>query len=153
MACITWRAGFLLIVGLVVGCATTRTGSSSAVPATNPVKFSWTSSGNVSGSMTATLANGQTFTGRFFQITSSLTDELGPQGPIWQQQGSYDVGPELQYVAHYTGQVVADLSRSDGVQMRCAFRLTNPVYGMAGGARGECRLPDGLSVDAQFPAA
>jgi hypothetical protein len=148
----TWRAGFLLIVGLVVGCATTRTGSGSAVTATDSVKFSWISSGNVSGSMTATLANGETFTGRFFQITSSLTDELGPQGPIWHQQGPYDVGPELQYVAHYTGHVVADLSRSDGSQMRCRFRLVSPVDGMAGGARGECQLPDGLSVGAQFPA-
>jgi hypothetical protein len=103
--------------------------------------------------MTATFANGDTFTGRFLEITSSLTDELGPQGPIWHQEGVYDVGPELQYVPHYTGQVVADLSRSDGTQMRCRFKLTRAVDGMAGGARGECQLPDGLSVDAQFPAA
>jgi len=106
----------------------------------------------VSGSMTATLANGETFTGRFFQITSSLTDDLGPQGPIWHQEGLYDVGPELQYVAHYPGHVEADLSRSDGAQMRCRFTLMRPVDGMAGGARGDCRLPDGLSVDARFPA-
>jgi hypothetical protein len=152
MACITWRAGFLLVVGLVVGCATMRTGSGSAVPATNPVKFSWTGSGNVSGSMTATLANGETFTGRFFQTTSSLTDDLGPEGPVWHQEGLYDVGPELQYVAHYTGHVEAALSRSDGSQMRCRFELMRPVDGMAGGARGECQLPDGLSVDARFPA-
>jgi hypothetical protein len=152
MACITSRAGFLLIVGLVVGCATVRTGSGSAISGTNSVKFSWTSSGNVSGSMTATLANGETFTGRFFQSTSSLTDELGPQGPNWHQEGLYDVGPQLQYVAHYTGRVVADLSRLDGTQMRCRFELVRPVDGMAGGARGECQLPDGLSVDAKFPA-
>jgi hypothetical protein len=152
MACITSRAGFLLVVGLAAGCATMRTGAGSAVSDTNSVKFSWTSSGNVSGSMTATVANGETFTGRFFQITSSLTDELGPQGPIWHQEGLYDVGPELQYVAHYTGRVVADLSRSDGAQMRCRFELMRPVDGMAGGARGECQLPDGPSVDAQFPA-
>jgi hypothetical protein len=152
MACITSRVGFLLVAGLVVGCATTRAGSGSAVRATNLVKFSWTSSGNVTGSMTATLENGETFTGRFFQITSSLTDELGPQGPLWHQQGPYDVGPELQYVAHYTGHVVADLSRSDGAQMHCRLELMSPVDGMAGGARGECQLPDGLNVDAQFPA-
>lgn len=102
--------------------------------------------------MAATFANGEAFTGRFFQITSSLTDELGPQGPIWHQEGVYDAGPELQYVAHYTGRVVANLSRSDGAQMRCRFRLMRPVDGMAGGARGECQVPDGVSVDAQFPA-
>ena len=152
MARMTWRAGLLLVIGLVVGCATTRTGSGSTLPVTNPVKFSWTSSGNLSGSMTATLGNGETFTGRFFQNTSSLTDELGPQGPVWHQEGLYDVGPELQYVAHYTGRVVADLSRSDGSEMRCRFELMRPVEGMAGGARGECQLPDGLTVDARFPA-
>jgi hypothetical protein len=36
--------------------------------------------------------------------------------------------------------------------MRCRFELMRPVDGMAGGARGECQLPDGLSIDAQFPA-
>ena len=152
MARIISRVGFLLVVGLAVGCASTRTGSGSTVPGTNAAKFSWTSSGNVSGSMSATFPNGETFTGRYFQITSSLTDELGPQGPIWHQEGLYDVGPELQYVAHYTGRVVADLSRSGGAQMRCRLTLMSAADGMAGGARGECQLPDGLSVDAQFPA-
>lgn len=103
--------------------------------------------------MTATLANGETFTGRFFQITSTLTDELGAQGPIWHQEGPDDVSPELQSVAHYTGRVVADLSRSDGAHMRCRLSLTTPVDGIAGGAHGECRLPDGERLDAQFPAA
>ena len=152
MAWITSRAGVLLVAGLAVGCATMRSGSGSAVSGTSPVKFSWTSSGNVAGSITATLANGETFTGRFFQVTSTLTDELGSQGPIWRQDGLYDVGPELQHVPHYSGRVVADLSRSDGEQIRCRFELMRPVDGMAGGARGECRLPDGLRVDAQFPA-
>jgi hypothetical protein len=152
MACVTLRAGLLLVIGLTVGCATMGTGSGSSVSGTNSMKFSWIGSGNVSGSMTATFANGETFTGRFFQITSNLTDELGSQGPIWHQEGLYDVGPELQYVAHYTGRIVADLSRPDGAQMRCRFKLMRPVDGMAGGARGECRLPDGLSVDTQFPA-
>jgi hypothetical protein len=152
MACRTLRAGLLLVAALTVGCTTMRTGSGCAVSGTNSVKFGWTGSGNVSGSITATFANGETFTGRFFQITSTLTDELGSQGPIWHQDGLYDVSPELQYVAHYSGRVVADLSRSDGEQMRCRLELMRPVDGMAGGARGECQLPDGLSVDAQFPA-
>ena len=152
MAGITLKAGLLLVVGLAMGCTTVRTGAGSAVSGTNSVKFSWRSSGAVSGSMMATFANGETFTGRYFQITSSLTGELGPQGSIWHQEGLYDVGPELQYVPHYTGRVVANLSGSDGARMRCRFTLTRPVDGMAGGARGECQVPDGLSVDAQFPA-
>jgi hypothetical protein len=103
MASLTLRAGFLLVVGLAVGCATTRIGSGSALSGTNSARFSWTSSGNVSGSMTARFANGEIFTGRFFQITSSLTDVLGPQGPVWHQEGPYDVGPGLEHVRHYTG--------------------------------------------------
>jgi len=153
MECTILRAGFLLIVGLAAGCATIRTGSGSEVSGTNPVNFSWTSSGNVSGSMTATLANGETFTGEFFQITSSSTDELGPQGPLWHQEGPNDVGPELQHVAHYTGRVVAELSGLDGAQMQCRFKLMRPLDGMSGGASGECKLPDGLNINAQFPAA
>jgi hypothetical protein len=153
MASVILRAGFLLSVGLVVGCATTRVGSGSATSGTNPVEFSWTGSGNVSGSMSATFADGETYTGQFLQITSSLTDELGAQGPVWHQEGAYDVSPELQYVAHYTGDVTADLRRSDGAQMRCNFTLVTPVEGMAGGARGECRLPDGSDIDARLPAA
>ena len=152
MAWFTSRVGLMLLVALAAGCATTRTGSGSAVSATNPVKFGWTSRGNVSGSMTATFANGRTFTGPFSQITSNLTHELGSQGPIWHQEGSYDVGPWLQSVPHYTGRVVANLSGSNGIQMRCRFELMRPVDGMAGGAHGECQLPDGPSVDAQFPA-
>ena len=152
MACIASRVGLLLLGALAAGCATTRTGAGSAVSGTTPVKFGWTGRGNVSGSMTATFANGRTFTGPFSQITSSLTHELGSQGPIWHQEGPYDVGPWLQQVPHYTGRVVANLSGSGGVQMRCRFELMRPVDGMAGGASGECQLPDGLSVDAQFPA-
>ena len=149
---ITSRVALLLVVALAAGCATTRTGAGSAVSGTHPAKFDWTSRGNASGSMTATFANGETFMGRFSQITSSLTDELGSQGPIWHQDGLYDVGPGLQYVPHYTGRVVANLGRSDGAQMRCRFELRSPVDGMAGGARGKCQLPNDLTVDAQFPA-
>jgi hypothetical protein len=145
------RTGFLLVVGLAAGCATMKTGAGSGLSGANPVKFSWMSPSNASGSLTAEFANGVTFTGPFSQATSRLTDELGSQGPIWHQEGPYDVSPELQYVPHYTGRVVANLTRSDGAQMQCRFNLMRPVEGMAGGACGECRLPNGMNVDVQFP--
>ena len=78
MAYIALGVGFLLVVGLMVGCAIVSTGSGAAVSGTNSAKSSWAGSSNVSGSMTATFANGEIFTGRFFQATSNLTDELGP---------------------------------------------------------------------------
>jgi hypothetical protein len=151
MANTTLKIGFLLLVALAAGCVTMRTGTGAAVSGANSVQFSWTGSGSVCGSMAAAFGNGETFTGRFFQTTSSMTDELGPQGPMWHEEGRYDVGPQLQYVAHYTGRVVAYLSRSDGAQMRCRFTLLRPFDGMAGGAHGECQLPNGLSADARFP--
>ena len=132
MTRVTSRAALALGIGLTAGCATIKTGSGFTLPGTTSVRFNWASAGNVAGSMTATLANGETFKGRFFQTTSSLTDELGPQGPTWHQEGPYDLGPKLQYIAHYTGRVVADLSRADGEQMRCRFELIKPDDGMAG---------------------
>ena len=78
MAYIALGVVFLLVVGLMVGCAIVSTGSGAAVSGTNSAKSSWAGSGNVSGSMTPTFANGEIFTGRFFQATSNLTDELGP---------------------------------------------------------------------------
>ena len=42
-----------------------------------------------------------------YRLPEVWVDELGPQGPIWHREGRYDVGPELQHVAHYTGHVVA----------------------------------------------
>jgi hypothetical protein len=153
MARSTLSAALLLVIAVAVGCATTTSGSGSTMSGPDPVKFSWTSSGNVSGSMTATLANGEIFRGQFFQATSSKTDDLGPQGPRWHREGDYDWGPTLESVPYYTGRVVATLSRPNGARMRCRFELIRPADGMAGGARGECQLPDGRNIDAQFPAA
>ena len=65
MAYIALGVGFLLVVGLMVGGAIVSTGSGAAVSGTNSAKSSWAGSGNVSGSMTPTFANGEIFTGRF----------------------------------------------------------------------------------------
>jgi hypothetical protein len=35
--------------------------------------------------------------------------------------------------------------------MRCHFTLESPGYGMAGGGIGECQLPTGVIISAQFP--
>jgi hypothetical protein len=146
-----------LAIALAAGCTTMGSGFGSTAAGTNPVSFTWKSSDDVSGSMTA-LAQGKTYTGQFFQITSDTTvDQLGPLWTGWGRGGrlgpwyDWDAGP--QFVTHYSGKVVANLSEPGGAHMRCRFQLVHPADGRAGGGRGECQLPDGARIDAQFPQA
>ncbi|HEY2401665.1 MAG TPA: hypothetical protein VGI23_15045, partial [Steroidobacteraceae bacterium] len=158
----TVKFGLPLLVALVTGCTTMGTGFGSTASGTDPVNFSWKSSDSVSGSMNATLSDGTTFTGQFFQITSDTTvDNLGP---LWAGWGGYgrrgrwggdwgywDAGPE--FVTHYSGKVLANLTATDGQHMRCSFQLVHPSDGMAGGGRGQCQLPQGNTIDTTFPKA
>src|SRR5438270_10531357 len=110
--------GLPLLVALAAGCTTMGTGFGATSTGTNPVNFSWKSSDTVSGSMNATLANGKTFTGQFFQITSDTTvDNLSPLWVGWGgygyrgrwggDWGMWNAGPE--FVTHYSGKVLANL--------------------------------------------
>jgi hypothetical protein len=148
----------LVLTALVAGCATMGTGFGSTESGQNPVNFTWKSSDDVSGTMNATLSDGKTYTGQYFQITTDTTvDNLGPLwtgwGPGWRRGGwgYWDAGPE--FVKHYTGKVVANLGTPDGTYMRCTFRLVHPSSGMAGGGRGNCQIPDAGEIDATFPKA
>jgi len=152
------KTAVLLAVIVAAGCTTTGTGSGSTASGADRVSFSWKSSDSVSGTMTATLADGKTYTGQFLQITRDTTvDDLGPLwvgwGPGSRRGGWYDwdAGPE--FVTHYSGRVVANLSTPDYAHMRCRFQLVHPEEGMAGGGQGECQMPDGLTIDADFPHA
>jgi hypothetical protein len=53
-------------------------------------------------------------------------------------------------ITHFSGQVLANLSGPGG-NMRCHFSLMRPTAGMSGGGAGECQLPDGPIINAQFP--
>ena len=146
--------GLLFGIVLASGCTTTGTGYGSTTAGTDPVTFSWKSSDGVSGSMTA-ISNGHTYTGQYFQITSDTTvDNLAPLwvgwGPRRRMGGWYDwdAGPE--FVTHYSGRVVANLATDNGAHLRCRFQLVHPSDGMAGGGHGECQMPDGQRIDAQF---
>jgi hypothetical protein len=152
----TVKLGLPLLVFLATGCTTMGTGFGSTASGTDPVNFSWTSSGGVSGTMNATVPDGIRYTGQFFQITSNTTvDNLGPLwdgwGPGWRRGGwaYWDAGPE--FVTNYSGKVVANLSASDGKHMRCTFLLVHPSDGMAGGGTGQCQMPDGKTIDTSFP--
>jgi len=74
-------------------------------------------------------------------------------GPGWRgaRYGAYwDTGED--FVKKYTGRVVASLTAASGEHMRCRFQLVHPSSGMAGGGSGECQLPNGKTIDANFPA-
>lgn len=152
------RAGLLLGMVATAGCATTGSGFGSTTKGTDPVAFSWKSTDHISGTLTATLDGSKTYVGQYFEISSDTqTDGLGPlwvgwgggwRGGGW---GAWDAGPD--FLTTYSGRVVANLGAADGTHMRCHFTLREPEDGMAGGGIGDCQLPDGQQVDAQFPRA
>ena len=146
-----------LLAAVVADCTTTGTGVGSTASGGSPTTFSWKSSDGVSGTMTATMSGGQTFSGQYFQITKETTvDSIGPLWTGWGGWGSrgwgyWGVDPSPDFITHYTGRVVANLSDPSGAHMRCQFQLVHPSDGMNGGGLGQCQLPDGTSIDANFP--
>jgi hypothetical protein len=115
--------------------------------------------------MVAQLSNGQVFQGPMFQITQEARVDYGPLwngwgpgfgwhrrwsgwGYGWGGWGPWGPGPET--ITQYSGQVLANLQGPGGF-MRCRFTLMSPSSGMAGGGVGQCQLPTGVIIHAQFP--
>src|SRR5882757_6485837 len=145
------KLGLPLLAALAVGCTTMGTGSGSTVSGTNQVNFSWKSSDDsVSGTMNATLTDGKTYSGQFFQITKNTTvDSIGPLWYGWHSSwggrggwGGWEAVPSADFITQYSGRVVANLGASSGEHMRCKFQLAHPQNGMAGGGSGQCQMPD-----------
>jgi hypothetical protein len=160
--------------GLLAACATTGVGLGTGHfrydTSDKPVNFQWKADGKVSGTMTATLDDGESFSGPFFQITRETRGEI--LLPLWTgwRWGWEDwpmggIGATPTFETQYSGKVVANLDGQTGHHMRCRFDLVHPSTGMSGGGSGECQLshggPDGApaiedgwrSIDATFPAA
>jgi hypothetical protein len=148
----------LLALLLAAGCTSMGTGYGTTAAGTNPVRFDWKSSDDVSGTMYATLADGSVYAGSYFQITDTTTADT--LGPLWDGWGSgwgfggwdyWDTGTV--FVTHYSGLVVADLADPEGKHIRCKFQLVHPSSGMAGGGQGDCQLPDGKTINTSFSGA
>jgi hypothetical protein len=114
------------------------------------------------GRITGTMPSGESFAGRFVQVTSTSTmDAVGPMwsswsSPMWNDWGPFGEtwvgGPAdvRTFRTNYSGKVVATLFGDRGGVMRCRFRLVNPPGGMADGGTGECQLSTGGTLNAQF---
>ena len=151
----------------IAGCTTTGVGTGQSANGGLGATFTWTETGGTRGTMVAQLSNGQVFQGPFFQITS---ESVADYGPLWNGWGSGfgwgggwggrrwgygwggwgPWGPDMETITHYSGQVLANLQGPGGF-MRCSFRLMSPSSGMGGGGIGQCQLPAGTIIHAQFP--
>src|SRR5258708_2470608 len=136
--------GLPLLAALAAGCATAGVGSGATVSGDNPVNFTWNSAVGTSGTMNATLPDGSSYNGPFFEITDETSvDSIGPLwygwhagwrgAPYWDDSATPD------FITHYSGRVVANLAAPDGEHMRCSFELVHPRNGMSGGGSGQCQ--------------
>jgi len=151
-----------LAAGLMLsGCETQSggTGSGNLRGTRKPVAFTWQTTDNVSGDITATFGNGDVFKGNYFQITrDTRVDRLGP---LWDGWGRpyrrtgwryWDRAEERAFIKEYSGRVLANLRSDQGAHMRCRFTLITPSRGMAGGGEGRCQLSEtGQEINAEFP--
>jgi hypothetical protein len=154
------KAALPLVAAVAIaaaGCATMGSGTGATLSGADPVTFNWKgSTGSNSGTMTASLSDGTTYTGQYFQITRDTTvDSLGPLWVGWRGRwgGWNDWGADSSFITKYTGRVVANLGAPNGVHMRCDFQLADPTSGMSGGGTGRCQMPDGKTIDTTFPKA
>lgn len=159
-------AGVSLLAIAAAACTTSGFGTGQSAAGNVSATFNWTATGSTRGTMLARLSNGQAFQGPFFQITQeSRVMDYGPLwrgwGPDWRWHRPWDRwgwgwggwgpwGPSNETITHYSGQVLANLQGSGGF-MRCRFALMRPSSGMAGGGAGQCQLPTGAVIHAQFP--
>jgi hypothetical protein len=151
----------------IAGCTTTGVGMGQSTTGNVGATFTWTENGGTRGNMVAQLSNGEIFQGPFFQITSESVADYDPLwngwGPGfgwgggwggrawgWGWGGWGPWGPSMQTITNYSGQVLANLQGPGGF-MRCDFRLMRPRSGMAGGGAGQCQLPTGMIIAANFP--
>jgi hypothetical protein len=145
----------LLPVLAMAGCATNGVGHGSSRANDVQANFNWQASDDRSGTLSARLSTGETYSGRFFQITADTqVDQIGPLWAGWSDRWHgwryWDQQPSAAFVTHYSGRVVANLSEPGGQHMRCHFQLVHPSRGMAGGGEGQCQLPSGTVIQATF---
>jgi hypothetical protein len=118
---------------------------------------------NQNGTMSAVLPSGESFSGRYLEVSSDtdaaiLDPYWGDWGVGWGGWGPWsdDYGPWVEgadiptFVRNYSGKVIATLLGDRGSKMRCRFRLASPEQGMSSGGVGECEVSGGGKITAEF---
>ena len=162
--------GIFLSLGVVAAYASPNGAAGPNDPGTaasdcHGVRINWQSTDGTSRLMRATLCDGETFTGRFFEITpgtrleslDGLWDGWHSRWyPLWrrlwreEEWRHWEARPE--FLVHYQGRVLANLADARGRHLRCQFRLVRPPELAAGGS-GRCQGPDRKTIDASLPAS
>jgi hypothetical protein len=158
-------AGLLLglFVGTaLIGCKSTGQGTGESRTGDAKVSFTWEESGPTSGKLKATVirpdGKQESYEGKFYQITQdthveTIGDLWSPWYPGWGGWAYWGPVPEDSFIQHYSGHVVANLAGPNGQRMRCQFQLNRSSEGLKGGGQGQCQLPDGQTITAEFPPA
>lgn len=146
------------VLAAMAACSTMGIGHGDVTRGGGPVSFDWNAKGaETSGQMTATLADGEMFSGPFVQMTRERRVDLDPLWVGWPYGWSDwrwgGLAPDGAFETIYGGKVVANLQGPNDERMRCSFTLNDPPAGMAGGGQGQCQLTGGGTVDAVFPKA
>jgi hypothetical protein len=160
--------GLALALGSLSGCTSTGPISGQLVlpgQAAQRVTLTYvTDRFDEGGQITGTKPSGESFSGRFVQVTpTSTVDSVGPMwstwsSPIWNDWGPFDetrIGGSADaatFRTNYSGKVVATLSGDRGTVMRCRFELVNRRAWQNGGTGGASshRRPDAqLSAQGQ----
>ncbi len=128
-----------------------------------PVLMTWSSpeGERVTGTLTATLPSGETFTGQYIQVGADTSDDdLAPywggwndsQWGTWPQDwgGGPESMPGQTFQLTYSNRVIANLKGDKGGKMRCRFLLNDSVAGLAGGGMGQCQRATGEEIEARF---
>jgi len=154
------KLGIRLLAILVASGAATA-GFAATAASASPAAVSASAANTVSGVISATLSDGTTYSGQYFQITQDTPlDSIGPLWSAWDSGwagrggwGSWNAVPTPGFIKQYAGWVVASLEAPGGEHARCKFHLVRPAEGVAGGGTGQCQTPDGQTADATFSSA
>ncbi|QNP44535.1 hypothetical protein H9L15_12920 [Sphingomonas daechungensis] len=161
--------GGSLAVLALAGCTTSGVGTGQSAVGNVGATFTYTQTGATRGTMVASLTNGQVFQGQFFQVTQesrvtdfgSLWNGWGPGwgwgrgwgGRRWVTAGADGALGSVRRNDHPLQRPDPREFAGPGGFMRCNFSLARPSSGMAGGGAGQCQLPTGAIIHAQFPTA
>lgn len=108
------------------------------------------------GQISATIANGSRFTGRYVEVVPNAQEEFykptwegwQPYWSEWTWDGDVATIDWPRFVHTFTGTVVANLMADDGqTRLRCRFIIDTPTTGLEGSDRGLCELSDGEIIE------